>query len=243
MRFLRLSFLAILLACTIFCQAPLSSGGYLGISVRNLSPDETKSFGAENTRGALITDITDGSPADRAGLKPGDILIRFNGHGITDSRDLTQFVSSTAPGHRVSIQYLRGGKMLTSSITPGQRPSLEQQELPPPFGAFPTDIPAPLLVWRNTLLGTECEPLTPQLAGYFGVQSGVLVRFVVQGSIANASGLHAGDVLVSAGDRPVMKPRDVTGALQDSARAGAKVLHITVIRDHKKVQLEIPVSD
>jgi serine protease Do len=101
------------------------------------------------------------------------------------------------------------------------------------------DIPNPLLVWKTPALGIECEPVDEQLAEYFGVKRGVLVRSVEKGSAGERAGLRAGDVLTAVGDRTVATPREVMSCLRAQRRAG-KPVTVALTREHKTLTLSLP---
>lgn len=224
-------------------QTQLASAGYVGLSIRDLSPEDAKALNMGSDRGALITQVKDGSPGERAGLKRYDVLVRFGGRPINSAHDLVESVGSTPPGRRVVVQFWRNGRLQTADVTTGERPGIDPQDASPIFQMVPADIPEPVLIWRNTVLGTECEPLTPQLATFFGVQRGILVRFVAPGSLADEGGVKAGDVVVSAADHPVTNPRELTAALEMTARSGSRTLNLSIVRAEKKITLHVPLTD
>ena len=100
------------------------------------------------------------------------------------------------------------------------------------------DIPSPMLMWSIPALGIECEAVDSQLAEYFGVKRGMLVRSVAKGSPAEKAGLKAGDVLTSIGDRPVATPHDVTGFLRMQRQPGTPI-SVVVVREHKQLTLKV----
>src|SRR5207245_1582404 len=103
------------------------------------------------------------------------------------------------------------------------------------------DIPHPLMSIQSRTLGVESEKLNSQLAEYFGVKEGVLVRSVIKGSAAEKAGLKAGDVITKIGDRKVSNPSDISNALR-SASSG-KSIPITVIRDHKEMTVNATIEE
>src|SRR5258707_7121607 len=97
--------------------------GYLGVSVGPLSPELAKEFKVLDTCGALVQDVTRGGPADKAGLKPGDVIRKYDGRTVSESDELLAMVASTDPGATVSLEILRNGEPLTLKVTLDQRPS------------------------------------------------------------------------------------------------------------------------
>jgi serine protease Do len=98
--------------------------------------------------------------------------------------------------------------------------------------------------WRNSSLGVEAESLgETQLADYFGVKQGVLVRSVIKGTAAEKAGLKAGDVLVKVDATPVSTPRDITNALRASRTAGKTALPVALVREHKDMTLQVAMPE
>ena len=107
----------------------------------------------------------------------------------------------------------------------------------PDVRAFqPLEIPVPLIIWKNSGLGLECEPVDTQLASYFGVEHGVLVRSVEKGSAADKAGLRAGDVITAIGDHSVSRPRDI---MMGAHRHPTKPTTVALTRDHRQMNVTI----
>jgi S1-C subfamily serine protease len=104
------------------------------------------------------------------------------------------------------------------------------------------DIPNPMLMWKISAFGIECEPVDSQLAEYFGVKRGLLVRSVAKGSPAEKGALKAGDVLTSVGDRPVSTPHDVASFLRMQREAGTPI-PLGIVRERKHLTLNVVTSE
>ena len=102
------------------------------------------------------------------------------------------------------------------------------------------DMPRTFMSWRSSALGIECESLEGQLAQYFGVKEGVLVRSVSKGSAAEKAGIKAGDVIVRVDDSHVVTPADVSSRMR--ANHG-KPIPVVVMRDHKEVSLSVTIEE
>jgi serine protease Do len=94
--------------------------GYLGTGIQKLTPEIADALGVNQTQGALVTETTDGGPADRAGVKPGDVIVAFDGKDIKDTSDLPLQVARTTPGKTVPVKILRESKEVTLSLTVGE---------------------------------------------------------------------------------------------------------------------------
>jgi len=99
--------------------------GYIGIEAQDINPELAESFKLKNTEGALIAGVIKGSPAERAGLKAGDILLEINGHQVLDSGTMLSLISELKPNKQASLKISRNQKMMNVAVTIGRRPSAE----------------------------------------------------------------------------------------------------------------------
>ncbi|MBI4636536.1 MAG: Do family serine endopeptidase, partial [Candidatus Rokubacteria bacterium] len=157
--------------------------GWLGVSIQQLTPELAKSFGARDPRGVLISDVVPESPAARAGLQPGDILLEFDGQKVDGPADLQRAVGLAAPGReaRLKVWRDRGEKVVEVKI-----------------GETPDERAAPRGGGRGiSLLGLEVRPITPEVARQLNLKSteGVVVMRVDEASPAAEAGLQRGDVI------------------------------------------------
>jgi serine protease Do len=222
------------------------SRSYLGVELADVDADRARALKLDEERGVEVLKVVPGSPAESAGLHPGDVILSYNGENILGTRQLGRLVSETPAGRKVKIQFWRDGKMQTSSATIGesslQKPYL-RKAIPSDFEFAMPDIqtmaiPDPLLVWKSQGIGIEAEPVDGQLAQYFGVRSGVLVRSIEKGSAADKAGLRAGDVLTAVAQKPVTTPRELMSCLRSERRTG-KPLAVSVVRERKEFTVSI----
>src|SRR5262249_14489622 len=96
--------------------------GFLGVNIQDLTPGLARQFKLDQSNGALVAEVTPGSPADRAGLKSGDVITEFNGKPVTDSRHLKLQVGQTLPGAKADIKITRDGSSKTMTVTLKQLP-------------------------------------------------------------------------------------------------------------------------
>jgi serine protease Do len=173
--------------------------GYLGVTIGPVTPELAQEFKVPDTSGALVQDVTRGGPADKAGLKPGDVIRKFDGRPINDSSDLLAMAASVNPGSTVSLDVLRNGKPMDVKVKLDQRPA----ELSYTGGTRRS--PA-----EGTLRGVVVQNLTSVLRKQLGVGPevhGVVVRDVDPGSPA-AHYLEQGDIIMSVNHHDVNSVAD-----------------------------------
>jgi serine protease Do len=159
------------------------SRGWLGVSIQPLTQDLATSFGAKDTKGVLISDVVPDSPAGRAGVKPGDIVLEFDGKKTEAPADLQRAVALTSPGHDAAVKVWRDQAERTLTVKIGEAPDERQAGRP--------GVPA------RSALGLEVRPITPEVARQMNLPSaeGVIVARVDDGSSAADAGVQRGDVI------------------------------------------------
>jgi len=163
------------------------SRGWLGVIIQPVSSDLAKSLGMLRPSGALVSQVLEGSPAEKAGLRQRDVIMEFDGEIIPDSASLPPVVGTTAVGSASSVTILRDGKRVTLPITIEELPT-DDALAASRGGAAPAE--------ELGALGLELSPLTPEQLSEFGVDSGLLVDGVAKGE-AQRGGVVPGDILVS----------------------------------------------
>jgi serine protease Do len=200
------------------------SRGVIGVEISRdpLTKDLAKELGLPNTNGAVISSVTSDSPAEKAGLRRGDVIVEYNGRPVTDSDSLVNMVVGTRPGSTVPITIYRDNQRKTLSITPGEL-DLEAEanggrSPRRPDSTQPDDRTA-------TDFGMQLEAITPEAARQLGIprgRGGAIVADVDRDSIAARAGVQPNDVILEINRQPVANVSQVTRALQ-SATAGRPV--------------------
>src|SRR5262249_49331580 len=202
-----------------------------------------KSLKLPDEAGVEITRVEGDSPADKAGLKSGDVVWQYNGQRVEGMEQFSRMVRETPVGREVKLGIYREGASQTLTTKIGMRhmnnPVAAVVPPVPPDFHIP-DIPRSFMSWRSTMLGVEAESLEGQLAQYFGVKEGVLVRAVTKGSAAEKAGIKAGDVITRIDDAKVAAPSDISSRIR-SLRG--RTIPMVVMRDHKEMTLSVAVDD
>jgi serine protease Do len=176
--------------------------GWLGVSIQRITPELAASFGLPDTHGTLVSGVSDGSPAAQAGLRRGDVILKWDGHDVARWSDLPRAVAETPVGRQVPLEVLRDGKRISLNVNVAKMDEGGQQ-------VASSSEPA------ASKLGIAARSLTPDLARSLDVpaHSGVLVERVEDGSRAQNAGMAAGDVIVEVDHKPVASVEALRTAL------------------------------
>lgn len=219
------------------------SRSFLGVGVAEINADRAKELKLKEERGVEITHVEADSPAEKAGLKVRDVVLEYQGQRVEGRDQFVRLVRETPAGRSVKLSVSRDGQPQTLSATIDSRRGrlLESgdMELALPEIRIP-DIPRPVLGWRSGTLGIEAESLSSQLAEFFGVKEGVLVRSVSKESAAEKAGIRAGDVIVKVGGEAVKSPSEVTQALRSDK--DRRDVPMVLMRDKKEVTVTVQVE-
>ncbi|MGO9620707.1 MAG: DegQ family serine endoprotease [Desulfobaccales bacterium] len=178
--------------------------GMLGVEVQTVTPELAKSFGMAEAKGALVAEVNAGSPAEKAGIKQGDIILEFNGHPIGEMNDLPRLVADTPPGTKVSVKVLRDGKEKTFNLAVSELTEERQASEAKEEGAG-----------EKNPLGLLVQNITPELAKRFHLRDtkGVLVEGVEQDSAAAEAGMQAGDIVMEIDNQAINTVKDFQTAV------------------------------
>jgi S1-C subfamily serine protease len=236
----------------------LTGGSRIGVSIRDVEAGDAKAAkGASG--GVVVEDVTAESPAEKAGIRKGDVIVEFDGERVRSARQLTRLVQETPAGRAVQVALLRDAQRTTVTVTPdeGRGFSFERfselqdlaRDLPsriaprppaPPAAPVPPSPPVAGrfddMLGRASFVGVTVGTRAPPLAEYFGTKQGVLVSSVADNSAAAKAGIRAGDVITSVNGSTVDAPADVRRAVQ-ALRDGDEFT-VVVTRDRKSVTLK-----
>ncbi len=181
------------------------SRGWLGVVIQDLTDDLAASFEYDSTDGVLVGDVPQNGPAAEAGIKPGDIIVRFNGKSVEDMNELRHMVALTTPGSEAEVEVVRDGERKTIAVEIGE---LEGNAVAAATGGqgVAEDV------------GMKLQTLTPEIAQQLNLDgdvSGVVVTNITPGGVAERAGLRVGDVITRVGRQAVSNVTDFNGAMRD----------------------------
>ncbi|GMM93603.1 Do family serine endopeptidase [Qipengyuania sp. MTN3-11] len=195
--------------------------GYLGVSIQPVSDDLADSLGLPQNQGEFVQTVQPGEPAEAAGIRPGDIVIRVNDRPVTSDQTLSFLVANIAPGTTIPIDLVRDGDRRRVNVTVGRRPSeeeLRQQQMFDPNAQQEDELsPSENGGTIEDRLGLSVLPLTPQISRQLGAGpdiSGLAIAAVDQSSDAARKGLQRGDIIVSANYREIASIADLEAAIR-----------------------------
>jgi len=226
----------------------LDGGPFLGVSVEDIGKENMSRYGMREVRGVGVTQVIKDSPAERAGLKKDDVILRFEGESVTSARKLTRLVSEASADQTVRLTISRGGSEQEVSATLAKHDRMQNvfgSAMPPDLFRGTTPFPMKIdpgmiqinpgeggfmFAFGNRRIGVSTQPLTKQLADYFGVKDGgLLITSVNDNSPAAKAGLKAGDVITAVDGEKVTSPGDVSRAISKKEDGPVS---LTIIRDH-----------
>jgi serine protease Do len=189
--------------------------GWLGVFIQEITPDIAESLGLDVAAGALVSTVNENSPAQAAGLEPGDVIVSFDGKMIDKMRDLPRIVAETEIGATVPVKVIRNGKSMEVQVTLGE---LEKAEL---VGIVNGEAAGDTESFDR--LGFAVENLNAELAAELGLDAsarGVVVTEVAEGGPAAAKGLQVGDIIKRFGQRRVEDAADLGKSVAETLEAG-----------------------
>ncbi|MBW1981753.1 MAG: DegQ family serine endoprotease [Deltaproteobacteria bacterium] len=198
--------------------------GWLGVSIQEVTPELAKSFGLKQAGGALVADVIKNSPAEKSGIKRGDIIVKFGNESIESPHELSRVVAGTKPGERIKVGLIREGKQQTVTVKIGTMPE-KLSELTAPTA---------------TELGISVQTLSPELAVQLDLpkdEKGVVITDVTPGGPGDDAGLQRGDVIKEVNRHSIQSVSEYKDALEEAkgkdtvlflVRRGSQTFYVTV---------------
>ncbi len=178
--------------------------GYLGVLIQKVTPEIAESLGLDKPQGALVANVSKDGPADRAGMKVGDVIVEFDGKEIKESNDLPFMVARTPVEKKVRVKVIRDKKEATLNVTVGEMKEEEVTASVPAKGEF----------------GLTVQKMTPEIAESLGLDrpEGVVITSVEPGSAADDAGLRRGDVIMEMDRKPIHTIDDYRRAVKETKK-------------------------
>ncbi len=200
--------------------------GWLGVRIQDVTEDMAEAIGLTEARGAMVTDVMDG-PSKDAGVLAGDVIIRFDGGDVRDTRQLVRRVADAGVGRDVEVVVFRSGEEVTLSVTLGQRELAEAGAVGTPSAPEQPEAEA------ATFLGLELRPLTDRLRAELDLpatMNGLVVISVDEGSDAAQRGIMVNDLITEANQQPVSSVADLIARADEAREAGRRSLLVLLRR-------------
>jgi serine protease Do len=225
---------------------------YLGIGTQDVDSERAKALKLKEDRGVEVTSVVDDSPAAKAGIKEGDVVLEYNGQAVESQAQLVRMVRETPVSRQVKIVVSRSGALQTLTATierskgmifdAGNGTTAFVFPQMPSMPAMPEiEMPRFQIMGQSMRLGIEGEALgnEEQLAEFFGVKEGLLVKQVNRNSAAEKAGIKAGDVITKVDDEHVGNSRELTTALRSASK---KAVTLTVVRNKQEMKITVTLD-
>jgi len=231
-------------AYQVFSQSATRS--FLGVNVAEINAERAKELKLKEEHGVEITSVVGESAAEKAGIQKGDVVLEYQGERIEGTEQFIRMVRETPAGRQVKLLISRNGATQTIAATIGtNKAGLLSRDsfrvLTPDPSIWIPDITQAFTISRSSQLGISSESLEAQLAQFFGVKDGVLIRSVHKNSPAEKAGLKAGDVITRVEKTSVTSPREVSSALR--RLRSEKSIPLTVVREKKEITLSVTIEE
>jgi serine protease Do len=199
--------------------------GWLGVQIQAIDEDLASSLGLDEAKGALVAEVTPDSPAAKAGLERGDVILKYGATPIDDLRALTTAVADTDPGTETKVTVWRGGDERSLEVAIGQMPTEDR------VVAAATEQPEETGTPKLGVMLAELTPETREQLDLPAEVKGVVITEVQPGSPAAEKGLQQGDVIVEADRKQVSDPKMVADAVREAAKRGDEAILLLVKRE------------
>ncbi|MBN8530568.1 MAG: DegQ family serine endoprotease [Alphaproteobacteria bacterium] len=217
--------------------------GWLGVKIQSVTDEIAESLGLKEARGALVAEVSKGGPAEKAGIKPGDVIVAFNGKPVNEMRRLPRMVAETKIGSKVELSIIRKGGEKTLTLTLGE---LDESLDSAKDGKKPSPGKTDKKLPGKVFLGMTLETLTPELREQSPLPKeakGVLITDIDRNSEAAARGLKRGDVIQQINEEEVATPDEVELRIQEAAKAGRKSALLRILRENDTIFVTVPTKE
>lgn len=219
-----------------------TGSGWLGVYIQDVDSDIRDALDLKTKEGVLVDDVVEDSPAEKAGIRPGDVIVEFNGKDVKNERKLRYMIKATKPGDEVKVVVYRENDRKALTVEMGKSKS-RAYSYAYKFNDDRDWHDIVVMKSEKAGMGIRIDDLNEQLGGYFGVKDGdgVLVKEVMEDSPADKAGIKAGDVIIGLDGGEVDDIDDLTDILREK-EDGDKV-KVVLMRDRKKMEMTVTLSE
>jgi serine protease Do len=213
--------------------------GYLGVQIQPVTQDVASAIGLDHAGGALVSAVTPGSPAAKAGIETGDVITGFAGEQVKDPKDLSRAVADVSPGVKETLDVWRKGKMMQISADVGRNADDQKTASNGNEGGSPS------AGQRVPSLGLGLTDLTPDIRDQLNLadnQHGAVVERVNPDKAASAAGIQPGDVIVGVDQMPVRTARQANQAIAEAGKSGKKSVLLLIDRGDSQIFVAVPFA-
>lgn len=205
--------------------------GWLGLTIQTVPDEMAEPLGMKTAHGALVTKVTPNSSAEKAGIKPGDVIVEFNGIKIDNMRQLPRVIAATPPGKRTTVVIFRNDKRKTLSVVLGLLPKASASAKGGTGKSGTPTGPTPVVTGAIKMLGLTLGKLTPELRSHFKIGKdidGVVITEVDTASDAARKNISAGDVIVEVRGFKVKSPEEVQFLVDATKKSGRNLVMLLI---------------
>jgi serine protease Do len=205
---------------------------YIGVAIGNVDQTMSKALGMKSAEGVIVQSVESNSPAENAGIKPGDVILKFDGQKVDQPNQLQALVASKQPGDNANLAILRDGKMIEKTVTLKERNSQELASNNSDESSTTTTLQS---------LGLSVQDADKATLDKYDEKHGVVITNVVSGSEADQRGLQKGDLITSVDNKPVKSSGDLEKSVNSHKPGDALLFRVTTSNKTKAyLALEIP---
>ncbi len=213
--------------------------GFIGVQIQPVTADVANAIGLDKPEGALVANVSGGTPASKAGIETGDVITGLGGQAVKSPRDLSRMVADLTPGAKQSLTVWRQGAAKDLSITIGGNDKDEQQASADDGKKSGSE------AQRVPTIGVGLADITPDVRQALNLprrESGAVVESVAPDKPAADAGLQPGDVIVSVNQLPVKSAKEAKSAVADAGKAGRKSVLLLIQRGENQTFVAVPFS-
>ncbi len=216
--------------------------GWLGVKIQTVTPEIAESLGMQESMGAMVVSVAEGSPANKAGILPGDVILKFNGKPVSDMRRLPRIVAETDSGKKVEVQVMRGSQTKTLHLVTGSlKEDEEKADLKEGSGKQDKDFAHKTSKAMGLTISSINNAIRREL-NLDEVISGVIVLDIAAESAALERGLQPYDIITRVGDEDVKTAEDFVRRVAEAKKSGRKNVLIRLLRKNETAFITLPVE-